>query len=195
MGNYLNMNSSSNDESPNTVNAQFKRYMGQDISCLLILTFVILVNERGRFDHPMPEMEDSYAHNTFFKVLYEVCSAYGTVGLSLGGGSRQNLEEGASFSGSWFGVSKWCLICVMILGKLRGLPDSIDPSVALSMHNRRGVKVGPAAAVAAASQAVQAQVRHSSSLTGSQAISSPQDAGEGGTAGSTSHPASIRLRN
>jgi len=84
---------------------------------------------------------DTYPLNTFFKVFYEIVSAYGTVGLSLGGGSSENLSRGCSFSGSWRDASKILLCLVMLLGKLRGLPESIDPSVgATSMLGRRAAK-------------------------------------------------------
>ncbi|CAD7968174.1 unnamed protein product [Amoebophrya sp. A25] len=115
---------------PNSIRAQAWHYLGQDVSALLLLTFSICLAERHRFRQASDAGDaDSYRYNVFFKFLYEIVSAYGTVGLSLGGGSAVNLARECSFSGSWTPTAKLLLCLVMLLGKLRGLPDSIDPSV------------------------------------------------------------------
>lgn len=75
-----------------------------------------------------PDSDGIYGDFTFFKVLFELASAYGTCGLSLG---YQN--QTASFSGVWCTTSQMLLVVVMILGRLRGLPDSIDPSVKVAL--------------------------------------------------------------
>ncbi|KAF2071658.1 hypothetical protein CYY_007033 [Polysphondylium violaceum] len=56
-----------------------------------------------------------------FHIIFEVISAFGTVGLSVG------LSHLLSTS------SKLVFIIVMLLGKHRGLPDSIDTAVAIDM--------------------------------------------------------------
>jgi len=56
-----------------------------------------------------------------FHIIFEVISAFGTVGLSVG------LSHLLSTS------SKIVFIIVMLLGKHRGLPDSIDTAVAIDM--------------------------------------------------------------
>eukprot|EP00392_Amoebophrya_sp_AT5.2_P010706 g10771.t1 len=119
----------------------------------------------------------------FFKLLYEIISAYGMVGYSMGGGRLRKVsyvlvpttgaepklvqpkevdaeqtrdededssdagieakpskytvrrvviyqENAGSFSATWSVGSKMLLTIVMVLGKLRGMPESIDPSVA-----------------------------------------------------------------
>eukprot|EP00913_Durusdinium_trenchii_P028590 g26813.t1 len=62
------------------------------------------------------------------EVLFEILSAYGTCGLSLG---YEN--QTFSFSGVWSDASQMLLVATMILGRLRGLPDSIDASVRMAM--------------------------------------------------------------
>ncbi|CAD7929647.1 unnamed protein product [Amoebophrya sp. A120] len=142
----------------NSLRSQARHYLGKDVAALVILTFCILVAERDRFRiHPgggmldggdqsafgvkngvngSEDFHDTYEHNMFFKVLYEIVSAYGTVGLSLGGGSPENLARGCSFAGSWTVEGKMLLCLVMLLGKMRGLPESIDPSVGARMVPR-----------------------------------------------------------
>ena len=76
-----------------------------------------------------------YGPSLFFKTLFELTSAYGTVGLSLSRGPF-------SFSGTWCWGSKLCLIGVMGLGKLRGLPEKVDPSVVRKVMVREACEGG-----------------------------------------------------
>ncbi len=63
-----------------------------------------------------------------FKSLFEVVSAYGTVGLSLGTGYS---EWPLAFSSLWHNGAKIVLCIAMILGRHRGLPESVDRAVQL----------------------------------------------------------------
>ena len=54
-----------------------------------------------------------------FQTLFEVISGYGTVGLS-------DSTTNASFSASWSVPSKLMIIFVMLMGRHREMPDSID---------------------------------------------------------------------
>lgn len=56
-----------------------------------------------------------------FYLLFEVISAYGNVGLSL-----SLPGQSFSMSGNFKTVGKLCIICLMLLGKCRGLPRSSD---------------------------------------------------------------------
>ena len=62
----------------------------------------------------------------FFKIMFEIISAYGTVGLSLGSESQPN-----SFCADWTPVSQLLLCCAMLLGRLRDLPQNIDHAFAM----------------------------------------------------------------
>lgn len=61
---------------------------------------------------------------SLFSVFFEVISAYGTVGLSLGVPYDQY-----SFSGTWHVLSKLVLLTVMLRGRHRILPMAIDRAV------------------------------------------------------------------
>lgn len=58
--------------------------------------------------------------------MFEVTSAYGTVGLSLG-----VPYDHYSFSGTWHVLSKLVLLAVMLRGRHRILPVAIDRAVLL----------------------------------------------------------------
>ena len=65
---------------------------------------------------------------SIFKILFELTSAYGTVGLSLGYPGVHY-----SFSGVWSPGSKVLISMVMLLGRHRGLPLSVDRAVQLQI--------------------------------------------------------------
>jgi len=116
----------------NTLKLQAKRYLTQDVTYLIVAIFLICCFEKEKFaessSHAARKEDGVYGSFTFFKVLFEVLSAYGTCGLSLGFNGQS-----FSFSGVWSPPSQYLLVVVMILGRLRGLPDSIDPSVRAAM--------------------------------------------------------------
>eukprot|EP00667_Euglena_gracilis_P002669 EG_transcript_2675 len=64
---------------------------------------------------------------SIFTLIFEICSAYGTVGLSLGYPGMVT-----SLSGSFNPISKLMMIAVMLAGRHRGLPRSIDRAVNLN---------------------------------------------------------------
>lgn len=61
-----------------------------------------------------------------FNVIFEVVSAYGCVGISVG-----VPHDSYSFCGSWNPVSKLLLCVVMLRGRHRGLPVALDRAVRL----------------------------------------------------------------
>ena len=61
-----------------------------------------------------------------FSVLFEIVSAYGTVGLSLGYPTIN-----ASFSAKFHTISKLVIIAMMIRGRHRGLPYALDRAILL----------------------------------------------------------------
>lgn len=79
-----------------------------------------------------------------FSIMFEVCSAYGTVGLSLGtptvrppSSPRHSIspfrssQKNTSLAGALRPLSRLVLIAVMIRGRHRGLPIAIDRAVLL----------------------------------------------------------------
>eukprot|EP00746_Dinoflagellata_sp_MGD_P146722 gnl/MRDRNA2_/MRDRNA2_79158_c0_seq1.p1 gnl/MRDRNA2_/MRDRNA2_79158_c0~~gnl/MRDRNA2_/MRDRNA2_79158_c0_seq1.p1 ORF type:complete len:680 (+),score=81.74 gnl/MRDRNA2_/MRDRNA2_79158_c0_seq1:94-2133(+) len=126
-----------------TVKSQAQRYLTQHATYLVVVLFFICVFEREGFEESARRCVGSHYKNDydgngiyndfdFFKILFEMASAYGTVGLSLGWRAQPY-----SFSGAWSRNSQLCLIFVMLLGRFRGLPDSVDPSVQPSVRAER----------------------------------------------------------
>ena len=66
---------------------------------------------------------------TIFSIIFEVVSAYGTVGLSLG-----VPYDDYSFCGAWHILSKLVLLTVMLRGRHRILPMAVDRAVLLPGH-------------------------------------------------------------
>lgn len=61
-----------------------------------------------------------------FSIIFEVVSAYGTIGLTLG-----LPNDDYSFSGAWHVLSKLILVLVMLRGRHRILPMAVDRAVLL----------------------------------------------------------------
>jgi len=59
-----------------------------------------------------------------YSIIFEVVSAYGTVGLSLGYGN-----DVTSFSGRFNPWSKFVVIVIMMAGRHRYLASSLDPAI------------------------------------------------------------------
>jgi len=83
--------------------------------------FLVCIIERHGLDD-----EDNASWFNIFNILFELVSAYGTVGLSLGLPTANY-----SFSGALRPLSKLIICLVMIRGRHRGLPVAIDRAVML----------------------------------------------------------------
>ena len=87
---------------------------------LFLGLFVICICENGKIkDVARP------AFNVF-PILFEIVSAYGTVGLSLG---YPNTSQ--SLSGQFTTLSKLVIIAMLIRGRNRGLPYTLDRAIIL----------------------------------------------------------------
>ena len=120
-----------------SVSGVAKSIISRDVMWLFLAVLVIAIAEDGAMSASVPVLPIAVGDSTdakitaarnfsLFGILFEVISAYGTVGLSLGyPGSYLSLC-------SQFTVfSKLVIIAVMIAGRHRGLPFSIDPAVHL----------------------------------------------------------------
>ncbi|WVF70581.1 hypothetical protein IAT40_005373 [Kwoniella sp. CBS 6097] len=96
-----------------------RRQLAFDIWWLGFALWLVCIIERGHLDND----EDNF---NIFNVIFELVSAYGTVGLSLG-----VTYDNFSFSGSFRKLSKLVVIAVMLRGRHRGLPVAIDRAVML----------------------------------------------------------------
>ncbi|KAJ5754331.1 hypothetical protein N7533_003874 [Penicillium manginii] len=113
---------------PSYIGTHLRRQLSFDLWYVFLGLFIIAIAEGGRLA--------SQADYNFqlFTVLFEVVSAYGTVGLSFGYPTANT-----SFSGQFGVVSKLVIIAMQIRGRHRGLPYALDravllPSDALNRH-------------------------------------------------------------
>ncbi|WWD17950.1 hypothetical protein CI109_102395 [Kwoniella shandongensis] len=96
-----------------------RRQLAFDIWWLGFALWLVCIIERGHID-------DDREWFDIFNIVFELVSAYGTVGLSLG-----VAYDNYSFSGGFRKLSKLVVIAVMLRGRHRGLPVAIDRAVML----------------------------------------------------------------
>ncbi|KAL8722686.1 MAG: hypothetical protein Q9225_000853 [Loekoesia sp. 1 TL-2023] len=101
------------------VRQQLRGQLAHDLWWVVLAILFITITETSSFEH------DPVTYSVF-NVIFEVISAYGTVGLSVG-----LPTQAYSFSGGWHKLSKLILCAVMIRGRHRGLPVAIDRAVLL----------------------------------------------------------------
>ena len=107
------------DAEPSYVGAHLRRQLSFDLWYIFLGLFVIAIAEGSR-------IQSGDAAFTMFSVLFEIVSAYGTVGLSLG---YTGID--ASFSAEFGVVSKLVIIAMQIRGRHRGLPYELDRAILL----------------------------------------------------------------
>ncbi|TFY66085.1 hypothetical protein EVG20_g5004 [Dentipellis fragilis] len=98
-----------------------RRQLAHDLWWLAFALFLMCIVERGNLDN--------LAFSTWFNIfsiIFEMVSAYSTVGLSLG-----IPTENYSFAGAMHTLSKLILIAVMLRGRHRGLPVALDRAILL----------------------------------------------------------------
>ncbi|TKY88762.1 hypothetical protein EX895_002393 [Sporisorium graminicola] len=98
-----------------------RRQLAFDIWWLGFALWLICIIERDNIRDP-----ESNGWFTIFSCLFELTSAYGTVGLSLG-----TPYDNFSLSGRFHTLSKLVVCAVMIRGRHRGLPVAIDRAILL----------------------------------------------------------------
>ncbi|KIW34523.1 uncharacterized protein PV07_01299 [Cladophialophora immunda] len=101
------------------VRLQLRSQLGHDLWWIAIAIFAITAIETGQFER------DPVSFSTF-NIIFEVVSGYGCVGISVG-----VPWNNYSFCGAWHLASKLVLCAVMLRGRHRGLPVSIDRAVLL----------------------------------------------------------------
>lgn len=97
-----------------------RRQLGTDLWYIFLGFFIISIVEGDRLSS---SQEPSF---TIFAVLFEIVSAYGTIGLSLG-----DPQTSTSFVGGFQTLSKLVIMAMQIRGRHRGLPYALDRSVLL----------------------------------------------------------------
>ena len=122
------------DKEPSYVGAHLRKQLSFDLWYIFLGLFIIAIAEGSRLENT-----NEYAF-TLFSVLFEIVSAYGTVGLSLG-----YPDYNASFSGQFRVISKLVIIAMQIRGRHRGLPYELDRAVLLPsdrLHKKEDVDAG-----------------------------------------------------
>ncbi|TEB33688.1 TrkH-domain-containing protein [Coprinellus micaceus] len=97
-----------------------RRQMSIDIWWLVWAVFLVCIAERGNL------MDEEKKWFDLFRVIFELVSAFGGIGLTLG-----VPYDNFSFVGSFKTVSKLVVIVIMIRGRHRGLPLAVDRAVQL----------------------------------------------------------------
>lgn len=108
------------EKEPSYVGAHLRRQLSFDLWYVFLGMFIIAIVEG-------PELENTnqYAF-TLFSVLFEIVSAYGTVGLSLGFPTNNR-----SLSAEFHTLSKLVIIAMQLRGRHRGLPYALDRAILL----------------------------------------------------------------
>ncbi|KDR65851.1 hypothetical protein GALMADRAFT_162346 [Galerina marginata CBS 339.88] len=97
-----------------------RRQLSIDIWWLVWAVFLIAIVERHNL------LDESKKWFDLFRVLFELVSAFGGIGLSLG-----FPDDNFSFVGAMSPLSKLIVIVVMVRGRHRGLPVAVDRAVLL----------------------------------------------------------------
>lgn len=101
------------------VHQQLRSQLSHDIWWIAMAVLFIAIAESPHFQ------KDPVVYSTF-NIIFEVVSAYGCVGVSVGYPGKNS-----SFCGSWHTISKLILAAVTLRGRHRGLPVAIDRAVML----------------------------------------------------------------
>ncbi len=103
----------------NFITQQIHGQLAHDIWWLVLAVLIIVTINTSHF------LADPVSFSVF-NVIFEVVSAYGCVGISVG-----TPNDAYSFAGSWHTAAKLVLCVVMIRGRHRGLPVALDRAVRL----------------------------------------------------------------
>ncbi|EDO18129.1 hypothetical protein Kpol_1031p33 [Vanderwaltozyma polyspora DSM 70294] len=102
------------------IGTHLRRQLSYDIWFIFLGLFIICICENGSIqDLDKPDF-------SVFAILFEIVSAYGTVGLSLG-----YPDTNTAFSAQFSIISKLIIIAMFIRGRHRGLPYAIDRAIIL----------------------------------------------------------------
>jgi Trk-type K+ transport system membrane component len=116
------------ENEPSYVGAHVRKQLSFDLWYIFLGLFIIAIVEGARLQN---QQDTAFS---LFAVLFEIVSAYGTVGLSLGYPTIN-----ASFSAEFHVLSKLVIIAMQIRGRHRGLPYELDRAILLpseSLHEK-----------------------------------------------------------
>ena len=120
-----------------------KMYLRRHVMWIWVAVFVLCIADAGLLRNPQPDGQPP--HTSIFAYAFEVLSAYGTNGLSLGHPAAGN----ASLCAVMHKVSKLTLIALMMLGRHRSMPRSIDATLQARIADARAMLADARAELAA----------------------------------------------
>lgn len=125
LGVYSDPNEEGDENQPSYVASHLRRQLSYDLWYIFLGFFIISIVEGQRLG------DDSAPRFSMFALLFEIVSAYGTVGLSLG-----YPDVNQSFSVKLKTLSKLIIIAMEIRGRHRGLPYALDRAILLPSEKR-----------------------------------------------------------
>lgn len=136
-----NEDESGGEEEKSYISSHLRRQLSFDLWYIFLGLFIICIVEGDRLENT-----NDYAF-TIFSVLFEIVSAYGTVGLSLG-----YPNTNASFSAQFRVISKLVIIAMQLRGRHRGLPYALDRAILLPSESLQKKEAEEAARRSAAAR-------------------------------------------
>lgn len=101
------------------IGEQVQRQLGHDVWFCVVAMILIVWIQTGSIDRDP-------VNYSVFNIIFEVVSAYGCVGLSIG-----LPDKAYSFCGGWHLSGKLIICALMLRGRHRGLPVAIDKAIQL----------------------------------------------------------------
>lgn len=121
LGIYARKHEENEDEhEPSYIGAHLRLQLSFDLWFIFLGLFIVAIAEGGRIQNP------NDIDFSMFSCLFEIVSAYGTVGLSLGYPGTNT-----SFSAEFGVIAKLVVAAMMIRGRHRGLPYELDRAILL----------------------------------------------------------------
>eukprot|EP01103_Thecamoeba_quadrilineata_P018025 TRINITY_DN6652_c0_g1_i1.p1 TRINITY_DN6652_c0_g1~~TRINITY_DN6652_c0_g1_i1.p1 ORF type:complete len:512 (-),score=41.30 TRINITY_DN6652_c0_g1_i1:161-1696(-) len=118
---------SKKDEDNKQYKKEAKNLVGRDLLWMYLAVILIAYIEHYR--------DYSQASNIFLRIVFEISSGFGTVGLSMG------YPNEASFSGHMHPVSQFIVMLVMLFGRHRGLPRHVDPAINIGKQRKNDARL------------------------------------------------------
>ncbi|KAF7125452.1 hypothetical protein CNMCM5793_001691 [Aspergillus hiratsukae] len=115
---------------PSYIGFHLRRQLSFDLWYVFLGLFIIAIVEGDRL-----QSKEDYSFQ-MWAVLFEIVSAYGTVGLSFG-----YPGVNTSFSGQFRVLSKLIIIAMQIRGRHRGLPYALDRAILLPSESLKDKEV------------------------------------------------------
>ncbi|EAW14885.1 potassium ion transporter [Aspergillus clavatus NRRL 1] len=125
--------SSDTHSPPSYIGFHLRRQLSFDLWYVFLGLFIIAIVEGPRL-----QAVNEYAFQ-MWAVLFEIVSAYGTVGLSLG-----YPGVNTSFSGQFKVISKLVIIAMQVRGRHRGLPYALDRAILLPSESLQDKEIADA---------------------------------------------------